>query len=82
MLAIEDAIVLGRAFAESATVAEALSRYEAARMARASFVVRESRKAVKIFHSHEPEKYAQKTGGKAADERLGLFDYNPTNVPV
>ena len=82
VLAIEDAIVLGRAFAESATVAEALSRYEAARMARASFVVRESRKAVKIFHSHEPEKYAQKTGGKAADERLGLFDYNPTNVPV
>lgn len=82
VLAIEDAIVLGRAFAESASVAEALSRYEAARMARASFVVRESRKAVKIFHSHEPEKYAQKTGGKAADERLGLFDYNPTNVPV
>lgn len=82
VLAIEDAIVLGRAFAESASVAEALSRYEAARMARASFVVRESRKAVKIFHSHEPEKYAQKTGGKAADERLGLFDYNPTTVPV
>lgn len=82
VLAIEDAIVLGRAFAESASVAEALSRYETARMARASFVVRESRKAVKIFHSHEPEKYAQKTGGKAADERLGLFDYNPTNVPV
>ena len=82
VLAIEDAIVLSRAFAESATAGEALSRYETARMTRASFVVRESRKAVKIFHSHEPEKYAQKTGGQAADERLGLFDYNPTTVAV
>jgi salicylate hydroxylase len=82
VLAIEDATVLGRAFTESATVEEALQRYETARIPRASFVVRESRNAVKIFHSHEPEKYAQKTGGQAADERLGLFDYNPTTVSV
>jgi salicylate hydroxylase len=82
VLAIEDAIVLGRAFAQAATVDEALTRYQAARIPRATFVVRESRNAVKVFHSHEPEKYAQKTGGKAADEGLGLFDYNPTTVSV
>lgn len=82
VLAIEDAIVLGRAFVDSASIEEAFARYEAARIPRASFVVRESRNAVKVFHSHEPEKYAQKTGGKAADERLGLFDYNPTTVTV
>ncbi len=82
VLAIEDATVLGRAFAESASVGEALARYQAARIPRASFVVHESRNAVKVFHSHEPEKYAQKTGGQAADERLGLFSYNPTTVPV
>lgn len=82
VLAIEDGVLLARAFAESAAVEEALSRYEAGRIPRASFVVHESRNAVKVFHSHEPEKYAQKTGGKAADERLGLFDYNATTVAV
>lgn len=82
VLAIEDAVLLARAIAASDDVAQALARYEAARIPRASFVVRESRKAVKVFHSHEPEKYALKTGGKAADERLGLFDYNPTTVAV
>ncbi|HNS27888.1 MAG TPA: FAD-dependent monooxygenase [Steroidobacteraceae bacterium] len=82
VLAIEDAVLLARAFAGSAEIGEALQRYEAARIPRAAFVVRESRQAVKVYHSHEPEKYAQKTGGQAADERLGLFDYNPSTISV
>ena len=82
VLAIEDAVLLARAIAASGDLVQALARYEAARIPRASFVVRESRKAVKVFHSHEPEKYALKTGGKAADERLGLFDYNPATAAV
>ncbi|MGD9598743.1 MAG: FAD-dependent oxidoreductase [Steroidobacteraceae bacterium] len=82
VLAIEDAVLLARAIAASDDLAQAIARYEAARIPRASFVVRESRKAVKVFHSHEPEKYALKTGGKAADERLGLFDYNPATAVV
>jgi salicylate hydroxylase len=82
VLAIEDAVLLARAFAEAGEVGEALQRYEAARIPRAAFVVRESRQAVKVFHSHEPEKYTQKTGGRAADERLGLFDYDPSTTSV
>lgn len=82
VLAIEDAVVLARAVADAPGISEALARYEAARIPRASFVVRESRNAVKVFHSHEPENYARKTGGQAADERLGLFDYNPTTVSI
>jgi len=82
VLAIEDAVLLARAFTEAGEVDEALQRYEAARIPRAAFVVRESRQAVKVFHSREPEKYAQKTGGRAADERLGLFDYNPSTTSV
>lgn len=82
VLAIEDGVVLARALAAEPSLEAALARYEAARIPRASFVVRESRNAVKVFHSHEPEHYASKTGGQAADERLGLFDYNPTTVSI
>lgn len=80
VLAIEDAAVLARALEVSGDLGEALARYEAARLARASFVVREARQAVKIFHSADPGNYAKKTGGRAADERLGLFDYNPVTA--
>ncbi|MCW5572531.1 MAG: FAD-dependent monooxygenase [Steroidobacteraceae bacterium] len=82
VLAIEDSVLLARAFGSAGSIDEALARYGAARIPRAAFVVRESRLAVKVFHSHEPEKYPQKTGGRAADERLGLFDYDPTRVAV
>lgn len=82
VLAIEDGVVLARAFAQSASVPEALRRYEAARKARAAFVVLESRKAVKQFHAPKPETYATRTQGRAADEGLGLFAYNPVTVPV
>lgn len=82
VLAIEDGVVLGRAFKESASVEEALTRFERARIERAAFVMRESRLAVKVFHSAEPENYAEKTGNKAADERLGLFSYNPATAPI
>jgi salicylate hydroxylase len=82
VLAIEDGVVLGRALAASTTVAEALRRYENARMERAAFVVHESRKAGKQFHAPEPETYSQRTNNKAADEGLGLFAYNPATQPV
>jgi salicylate hydroxylase len=82
VLAIEDGVVLARALGSAESLEEALRRYESARIPRAAFVVRESRAAVKTFHSREPELYAQRTGGRAADERLGLFDYNPVTAPV
>lgn len=82
VLAIEDAVVLARALEASSEVEEALARYEAARRERASFVVRESRKAARTFHAPDPETYRLRTRGKAADEGIGLFAYNAVTQPV
>ena len=82
VLAIEDGVVLSRAFQAAGTVEEAFSRYEGARRERAAFVVRESRKAGKMFHAADPDSYQQRSGNKAADEGLGLFSYNPVTEPV
>jgi salicylate hydroxylase len=82
VLAIEDGVVLARAFAASDTVVEGLARYEAARRERAAFVVHESRKAGRQFHAPEPDSYHKRTGGKAADEGIGLFSYNPVTQAV
>jgi salicylate hydroxylase len=82
VLAIEDAVVLGRALGAASTTGEALARYEAARRERASFVVLESRKAARAFHAPDPETYRTRTHGKAADEGIGLFAYNAVTQPV
>lgn len=82
VLAIEDGVVLARALGAAGNVAEALRRYEKARMPRAAFVVIESRKAGKQFHSKETDTYSQRTSNKAADEGIGLFSYNPVTQSI
>ena len=82
VLAIEDAVVLARAFVAADSVAEAYHRYESARRERASFVVLESRKAGRVFHATDTDSYSQRTGGRAADEGIGLFSYNPVLQPL
>ena len=82
VLAIEDGVVLARAFAAAASIPEALARYEAARRERAAFVFAESRKAVRIFHASDPVKYADSVGKVAMDEGLGLFAYNPATCSI
>lgn len=82
VLAIEDGVVLARAFEAAASVSEALSRYEAARRERAAFVFAESRRAVRIFHSSDPASYSSAVRNAPVDEGLGLFAYNPALCPV
>jgi salicylate hydroxylase len=82
VLAIEDAVVLARAIGASSAIDEAFARYENARRERATFVVLESRKAGKTFHDPDADSYAQRVKGKAADEGIGLFSYNPVTQPV
>jgi salicylate hydroxylase len=77
VLAIEDGVVIGRAFAAATNVPEALRRYEEARRERAAFVFTESRKAVRVFHASDPAQYARSVGNMSVDEGLGLFAYNP-----
>lgn len=79
VMAIEDAVLLGRAFPPSADVNEALARYEAARVGRARFVVERSMLQVPRFHSDDPDSFRHDI---PVDEALGLFRYDPALVPV
>lgn len=82
VLAIEDAVVLARTLKAADTVQEAYRRYECARRDRATFVMRESREAGKVFHAPDADSYKERTRGVAADEGIGLFAYNPVTQAV
>lgn len=73
-LAIEDALVLGRAFAASASVAEALARYEAARKTRGNAVQLASREEGRALQDPSIKR-------QTAIDR-GLLAYDPVTVPV
>ena len=79
VMAIEDAVLLGRAVQEAADMPEALARYEGARVGRARFVVERSMAQVPRFHSPDPDSFRHAV---PIDEALGLFGYNPAMVPV
>jgi salicylate hydroxylase len=79
VMAIEDAVVLGRAFQQAADMPEALARYEGARVGRARFVVERSSLQVPRMHSPDPDSFRHDT---PIDEALGLFSYDPARVPV
>ena len=79
VMAIEDAVVLGRACLAAADVPEALARYEAARVGRARFVVERSMLQMPHFHSSDPDRFRHDL---PVDEALGLFAYDPAQVPV
>jgi salicylate hydroxylase len=78
-MAIEDGAILGRAFEASASVEEALARYEKARRERANMVQVNSRKQALLYQSDDPASMRGQTSGET---RLGLFDYNVKTVPV
>jgi salicylate hydroxylase len=73
-MAIEDALLLGRAFAASETVDEALRRYEAARKTRGTNVQLWSRDEGRAIQ--DPGKVR-----RTAYDR-GLLDYDPVTEPV
>jgi salicylate hydroxylase len=78
-MAIEDAVLLGRAVTAAADICEGLARYEAARVGRARFVVERSTMQVPRFHSDDPDSFHHDV---PVDESLGLFRYDPALVPV
>lgn len=79
VMAIEDAVLLGRAFASAEDWSQALARYEAARVGRARLVVERSALQVPRFHAADPDAIEHL---RPADEGLGLFGYDPARVPV
>jgi salicylate hydroxylase len=73
-MAIEDALILARAFAASSTVQEALARYEAVRKPRGTLVQLASRE--EGLSLQDPSKKR-----RTAQDR-GLMDYDPVTVAV
>jgi 2-polyprenyl-6-methoxyphenol hydroxylase-like FAD-dependent oxidoreductase len=73
-MAIEDGLILGRAFADSATVNEALQRYEQARKPRGTMVQLASREEGMTLQ--DPSKKR-----RTAQDR-GMMDYDPVSVPM
>lgn len=78
VIAIEDGMVLGRCFAASSTVEEALDRYEAARKERGNGVQLASREQADALQGRGPDGF---NPGRDAEDR-GLYDYNPVTTPV
>ncbi len=78
--AIEDAIVLSRALAASATVAEGLNRYTAARHDRTSFIQAESNANADRMQGDDAALFG--LGRIVNEESLGLFDYDCRTVAV
>lgn len=72
-IAIEDGLVVGRAFAAASTVEEALQRYEAARKSRGT--------NVQVWSREQGEALQNSVGGRNAADR-GLLDYDPVSAPV
>jgi salicylate hydroxylase len=77
-MAIEDGMILGRAFAEAQDLEEAFSRYEAARRDRANGVQLASRYQGTQHHGSTAS--GPNTGKTAAT--LGLFSYNPVTESI
>ena len=72
-IAIEDGLVLGRAFELAGSIEEALARYEAARKARGT--------NVQLWSREQGRNLQASRKGQTAVER-GLLDYDPVTVPV
>lgn len=79
-MAIEDGLILGRAFAVSASPQHALQRYQQARHERTSFVLLESRENIKRLQRPDTDGYNQHTHKN--EEKLGLFGYNPVTIEI
>jgi salicylate hydroxylase len=78
--AIEDALVLARAFEAASSVPEALARYEAARKERCGFIQVESNLNADRLEGDEAHLYGM-TQIKN-EETLGLFAYDAGTVEV
>jgi len=71
-MAIEDGLILGRAFAASSTITEALQRYEEARKPRGTMVQLASREEGQTLQDPSRKR-------RTAQDR-GLMDYDPVSV--
>ncbi len=78
-MAIEDGVVIGRAFAASDSVAEAFTRYETARKPRTDFIQHQS-----LLGADRLQFDVAKTGLPPAEteDSLGIFHYDPATADI
>jgi salicylate hydroxylase len=77
-MAIEDGVILGRAFAAHNTAEQALAAYQAARLERTHFIQTESSAgADRLQQANADAKRLSKD-----EDALGIFTYDPATAPV
>lgn len=81
VMALEDAVVLGRAATASSTPDEALRRYESARHARVTAALQMSRARAELYFADEPAQQVRALGAGMAELRT-LYDYDAGNAIV
>ena len=80
-LALEDAVVLGRAAAAAADPDEAMRRYQQARHQRASAGLAMSRARAALYFADDPAQQVRALGAGMSELRI-LYDYDAGSVPV
>jgi salicylate hydroxylase len=78
--AIEDGVILARAFADSDSTAEALRRYEAARQQRLDLIYTESMLGGERLAGAEPKKLSAEA--PRFEDTLGITTYDPATAAV
>ena len=78
-MAIEDAIVLGRAMGAHADPLAALAAYESTRKARATSIADASRRQGEALQAEDPDRFE---GLETPLADRALFDYDPSTTPI
>lgn len=81
VMALEDAVVLGRAAATASDPDDTLARYERARHARVTAALAMSRARAKLYFADDPQQQVKALADGMAELRT-LYDYDAGSVPV
>lgn len=79
VMALEDAVILGRAVECAKTPAEALQRYERARLPRVTAALHMSRSRARLYFADDPAEQIQALGAGMAELRT-LYDYDAGTI--
>lgn len=77
---IEDGVVMARCFMQEATPKDAFARYNKARLERVSFLQSESNLGGERLQALDP--YVLRDQPTKNEDALGIFRYNPAEVPI
>ncbi len=81
VMAIEDGVVLGRAFAAADSVESALALYEATRRPRTAAIARLAQAQGEVYHADDPSTQVATLGRSMAEQRT-FYDYDAGAVPL